>query len=158
MKRYSLFLRSAVNGGATAASVQYNLTALNSRIRPDKKYRLTVRQFSFSGAVWNTGSTSISVSIPEFVQNGMLVSASTTNTLTSLQGNHPLFLVHNDQGNNNRILAYDNFTDTGVDGYFTSNIITVRIIDESTLAAPALTININYSLLFTLDELDSEEK
>lgn len=153
-KRFTLALRSAVNGGATATSVQYDLTSLSSRLTPGKQYRLTIRNFAFSASVWTTSNSTISVDIPEFARQGILVSASTTNTLTALQSTFPMILIHNDNGNSNRLLAFDDGSENGVDGYFTSNIITVRILDEATKAAPVLTADVNYTMIMSIDELE----
>lgn len=153
-KRFTLALRSAVTGGATATSVQYDLTSLSSRLTPGKQYRLTIRNFCFSASAWSTPNSCVSIDIPEFARQGILVSASTTNPLTALQSTFPMFLVHNDNGNSNRLLSYDDASENGLDGYFTSNIITVRILDEATKAAPALTADVNYTMIMSIDELE----
>lgn len=152
-KRFSLFLKSEIGlaSGLTANNIQFDLSSLNSRIVPNKRMRLTLHCFSFFDvAVSGAHHVAFSLSIPEFVQDGIIVSSSGTQN-TALQTSPCLALLAA-EGNNTNLKYQSNGSD-GVEGYFTTNIITVRIDKLPANDATTLNPNANWGLHLSIDEL-----
>ena len=153
-KRFSLFLKSEIGlgSGLTANAIQFDLTALNSRIPLNKRIRLSLHCFSFFDvAVSGAHHVACSVSIPEFIQDGLIVSSSGS-TNTSLQTSPCLALVAAVGGNTN--LRYQSNGNDGVEGYFQTNIITVRIDKLPANDATLLNVNVNWGMHLSIDELE----
>jgi hypothetical protein len=153
-KRFSLFLKSQIGlaSGLTANNIQFDLSTLNNRFKANKRLILTLHCFSFFDvAVSGAHHVAFSISIPEFIQDGIIVSSSGS-TNTALQ-TAPCLAIIAAEGNNSNLKHTGNGAD-GVEGYFTTNIITVRIEKMPANDATTLNPNVNWGMHLTLEEAE----
>jgi hypothetical protein len=153
-KRITLFLTSTVSGGTKAGEVRYDISNLSARLKVNKRYRLTLQYFGFFADSGITANKVISVQIPEFIQDGATLRASTTSTNAGIQPAVNLAFLNTNQGNDNRCLHFQSNGAEGVEGYFTQNLITVRLVDMSTGSVFAFTNDVNYGVHLSVDELE----
>lgn len=153
-KRITLFLTSTVSGGTKAGEVRYDISHLSSQLKINKRYRLTLQCFTFFADSGITKNKAISLQIPEFIQDGSILRASTTSSNTGTLPATCMAIMTTGEGNDNRNLRFQGNGADGVEGYFSQNLVTVRLIDMSTGSVFAFTNDVNYGLHLSIDELE----
>ncbi len=154
LKRFTLFLQSSValGGVTTANTIQFDLSTLNQRIQTNKRMRMSCAYFTFFDvAVSGAHHVAFSVSIPEFVQDGLLITSNAVINETLSQSQR-LFLLPA-QGQNTNLSHQGNGFDW-VEGYFSTNLITVKIDKLPATDATTLNAGVNWAMHLTLDELE----
>jgi hypothetical protein len=153
-KRITIFLNSAVGAGEKAGEVRFDISHLSSQLKINKRYRLTTQCFTFFADSGVTKNKAISIQVPEFIQDGAVLRASLSNSSLGLLPSTCLALLESGESNDNRVLRFQSNGSDGVDGFFSQNIFTVRLIDMSTGLVFAFSNGVNYGIHLSIDELE----